>query len=376
MVSIRVGMKNSLKIIGALLVLSLSGQVYAANGTGASNPGAGVADGYSEAGTRAAEFLTIPVGSRGVAMGGAYGAAADEVSAVWWNPAGLAFVGESQVLLSVYDLPLDVQYTFGAAALPLVDGRLVLGGFLGVLSVGEQEITTVTQPQGTGVTFDSYSLQGGISAAWNFSDRFSAGVNVKLVHESIAENTQSTLAFDLGTNYHTVFMDRKISLAFFIRNLGGNLTYDGEDLKTTLPAEEIYPGENIARQDRDADLRAGTYKLPTSFHISLAYDLLKDENIRWLAVGEFSQNNNMPASCQLGTELTRKLNNKASAALRCGWDFRRDEVDLRGSDKLRGLSAGGGINYDLFSFTAMIDYAYRNWGRLNATHQFSLGIAF
>ena len=369
-------MRKNLKIISTLLVLAVTGGLQAAGGTGASNPGAGVADGYSEAGTRAAEFLTIPVGSRGVAMGGAYGAAADEVSAVWWNPAGLASVGESQVLLSVYDLPLDVQYTYGAAALPFVDGRLVLGGFLGVLLVGEQEITTVTQPQGTGVTFDSYSLQGGMSAAWNFSDRFSAGANVKLVHESIAENTQSTMAFDIGTNYHTMFMERKICLAFFIRNLGGNLTYKGESLKATLPAEELYPGENLARQDREADLRAGTYKLPTSFHISLAYDLLKDENIRWLACGEFAQNNNMPASCQLGTEFARKLNNRASAALRCGWDFRRDEVDLRGADRLRGLSAGGGISYDLFSFTAIIDYAYRNWGRLNATHLFSLGIAF
>ena len=85
---------------------------------------------------------------------------------------GWLLLVRSQVLLSVYDLPLGVKYTYGAAALPFVDGRLVLGGFLGVLSVGEQEITTVTQPQGTGVTFDSYSLQGGMSAAWKLLGPF------------------------------------------------------------------------------------------------------------------------------------------------------------------------------------------------------------
>ena len=68
-------MIKSLKIISTLLVLAVAGSLQAASGTGASNPGAGVDAGYSEAGTRAAEFLTIPVGSRGVAMGSAYGAA-------------------------------------------------------------------------------------------------------------------------------------------------------------------------------------------------------------------------------------------------------------------------------------------------------------
>ena len=41
-------------------------------------------------GTAAAEFLNIPVGPRATAMGGAFGAIADDLSAVYWNPAGLA----------------------------------------------------------------------------------------------------------------------------------------------------------------------------------------------------------------------------------------------------------------------------------------------
>jgi hypothetical protein len=253
---------------------------------------------------------------------------------------------------------------------------MVLGGLMGVLTMGEQEITTVAQPGGTGATFGSYSMQAGASLAWNFSDRACAGVNVKSIHEDIAGNTQNTIAFDIGTNYHTVFLGREIRLAFLIRNIGGNMSYTGNGLKIGVAPEDIYPGSNIARQDREALRRATSYKLPTSFHIGISYVLHQDESNTWLAAGEMNQNNNMPVSWSLGTELNHSVGDKVSAALRAGWEFRRDEIGLSGSDNLRGLSAGGGIGYDFLLFRGRIDYAWRNWGRLNSVHLVSLGISF
>ncbi|HLA40822.1 MAG TPA: PorV/PorQ family protein, partial [Candidatus Glassbacteria bacterium] len=311
-----------------------------------------------------------------VALGGAYGALADDISAVWWNPAGLGFLTDRQVFLTVANQPLDVTYTYAAAASPFGGGKFVMGGFMGILSLGEQEITTVTQPAGTGATFGAYSLQSGGSFAWNFSDRASAGINVKLVHEDIAGNTQSTIAFDLGTNYHANLAGREIRVAFMIRNLGGNLAYSGNSLKITTGPEEIYPGHNIARKNRNALRRATGFKLPTSFHMSLSYALQHSSASNWLAAAEVNQNNNMPVSYSLGTELARRLGKNSSAALRAGWEFRGDETSLSGTDRLRGLSAGGGIGYDFILFHGSIDYAYRNWGRLTASHLFSLGISF
>ena len=43
-------------------------------------------------GVRAAEFLEIPVGARGIGMGSAYSAVTDDISSIWWNPAGLGFL--------------------------------------------------------------------------------------------------------------------------------------------------------------------------------------------------------------------------------------------------------------------------------------------
>ena len=41
-------------------------------------------------GLAGAQFLTIEQGARGLGMGGAFSSVADDASALWWNPAGLA----------------------------------------------------------------------------------------------------------------------------------------------------------------------------------------------------------------------------------------------------------------------------------------------
>ncbi len=183
-------------------------------------------------------------------------------------------------------------------------------------------------------------------------------------------------AFDLGTNYHADFLGREIRLAFLIRNIGGNMAFSGNGLKISVKPEDLYPGNDIARQDREAVRRATRFKLPTSFHIGLAYTIHTSDLHNWLAAVEFSQNNNMPTSYSLGSELSRKIGKNATAAMRAGWEFRGDELDLSGTERLRGLSAGGGIAYDFIAFKGSIDYAYRNWGRLKSSHLFSLSIAF
>jgi len=47
----------------------------------------------SKVGTTAAPFLSIEVGSRAIGMGGAFVALANDASALYWNPAGLARMG-------------------------------------------------------------------------------------------------------------------------------------------------------------------------------------------------------------------------------------------------------------------------------------------
>lgn len=361
-----------LLLIGAALF-----QAFPANAaTGAGNPGAGRVKGLSGVGTRAAEFLTIPVGPRGVAMGGAFSAAADDISAIYWNPAGLGFLDKKEIFLTVIERPLDIRYSYGAVAVPLWDQRLVLGAFLSVLNSGDQEITTETQPEGTGAFYSAYSLSAGGAVSYNFSDRFSAGLVIKNVHEDIFGLTQDAIAFDLGTNYHEELFGVPVRLAFTLTNLGTNMRFGGDKLGIETPPEDIYPGADVGRLPRQGRRATHAFPLPTSFRIGLSAEPLRSEENRLTTAFEVSENSNQPMSLALGTELSRKVGVKGVASLRFGWCVQQDETGLTGAERLRGLSAGGGYSYRLYKLHIRSDYAYRNLGILSGNHTYSLSFQF
>ncbi len=81
-------------------------------------------------------------------------------------------------------------------------------------------------------------------------------------------------------------------------------------------------------------------------------------------------------SLALGTELSLTVGGKGVASLRFGWGFQQDETGLSGSERLRGLSAGGGYSYRLYKLNIRADYAYRNLGLLSANHTYSLSFGF
>ena len=51
-------------------------------------------------------------------------------------------------------------------------------------------------------------------------------------------------------------------------------------------------------------------------------------------------------------------------------------VGLTGSERLRGLSAGGGYAYRLYNLTIRADYAYRDLGIIGGNHTYSLSFGF
>jgi len=353
----------------------------AGTAVGVANPLRGRVEGFSNVGNRAAEFLTIPVGARGIAMGNAFIAQADDISAIYWNPAGLGFIEGPQAFFSHVDMPLDFSLDYAAAALPLMDGQLILGGFFGIMNIGEEEITTVERPDGTGAYYDGYSVQFGGTIAYNFMDRFSAGLSVKAVREAIFEMNSDALAFDMGTNYHTELFERPVRVSFVITNLGTNMQFAGDKLFIKIKPQEIYSdrlqegaaNRMFPRDFRQANYRTSPFNLPTAFMAGMSMDMYEAENTRWTVAGQFAENNFMPASYAFGTELTHALHEKFTGALRWGWNVERDEVDLENGDRLRGMSFGGGVEAKLYMDTRIsIDYAYRDMGRLTQNHVFTL----
>jgi hypothetical protein len=105
--------------------------------------------------------------------------------------------------------------------------------------------------------------------------------------------------------------------------------------------------------------------------------------------GEFWNPNNQEEVFALGAEFQRDLalagggtegseGRNATVSLRGGWFFQQDEIDLgdsaNDSDSLRGLSLGAGLSYDFGMFSAGLDYAYRDLGRITQNNLFSVSV--
>jgi hypothetical protein len=72
----------------------------------------------------AGEFMALGAGARALGMGGAFGAVADDASAVYWNPAGIAGIEKRQALaMHAEQFGNLVNYNFGSYVQPtrLVD---------------------------------------------------------------------------------------------------------------------------------------------------------------------------------------------------------------------------------------------------------------
>ena len=73
-------------------------------------------------GTTAAEFLLFGAGARGTALGGAYSAIANDASALYYNPAGIALASRSNALIGTYDYVANTRYSWGGVMFPFSGG--------------------------------------------------------------------------------------------------------------------------------------------------------------------------------------------------------------------------------------------------------------
>ena len=142
--------------------------------------------GQAKVGTTGAQFLELEVSSRAMGMGGAFTAVADDISAVYYNPAGLTSLYGREAAFTYISMPADVGFGFGAIGLPLES----IGGFLGIsayaLTSGEIIETTWErgEQEGTGRTFGYNDFAVGVSYGRYLTDRFSVGFSVKFLRES------------------------------------------------------------------------------------------------------------------------------------------------------------------------------------------------
>src|SRR4030066_1696025 len=96
--------------------------------------------GVKKAGTSAAKFLSIGVGPRANAMGGAFTSLANDASAMYWNPAGIALIDQYQAIFTYTKLFADINLNYFGIVIP-ADEFGSFGVSVTALNYGEMDVT-------------------------------------------------------------------------------------------------------------------------------------------------------------------------------------------------------------------------------------------
>jgi outer membrane protein OmpA-like peptidoglycan-associated protein len=289
-------------------------------------------------GTTAGAFLKISVGPRAVAMGEAYAGLADDVNAIYWNPAGLAQLSAPEVTaMHVFWLE-DIYFDHVAAALPWLNG--VIGGSLVYLNAGELVRADAGDTPDDPARGSFSAADAGFTAGYglHLSEHMLLGANVLLFTETI--DAQATLgwAVDLGFLY---------SLPWPGVRLGGVVQHLG-------PATSL--GEEY-------------YRLPINFKVGVAY-------LPWEEVAltlDYNQLLEQHGKIGLGAEYVFA----DTLAVRAGYAY-QEKIDPAevysdyGSQAVAGVTAGLGLRYAALR----IDYAFVPYGFFGSTHRVSLTYQF
>jgi hypothetical protein len=339
-------------------------------------------------GSTAAEFLLLGAGARGTALGSSFAAIATDISALYYNPAGVALLPRAGLMLGTYDYVAETRYSWGGVAFPISGGSRTIGFQLGTFGFGDQPVYTEEQPDGTGATYSVNQTFVGATFAQNFSDRFSAGLTAKYVNDRLGTVSGSAFAVDFGTNFHAKLGNHPVNFSFVLSNLGSNLTYSGTGLQGEVDREPIAGEDETPTLPQQANLLTKDYGLPTTFRVGLAYEAISRDNSRLTFLGDFSQPNNNTPGFAFGSEwMSSNLGgSKFGFALRGSYTYTgANNVDptdlptaLNDEENLQGLAFGGGLQYGQSSegFSLGLDYAYKYLGVLGPTNFFSFTLGW
>lgn len=324
-------------------------------------------------GTTTANFLEIGYGSAGSAMGDAYVSVAKDLSAQYWNPAGLAFMEQNEAQFLRQPWIADIASTFAGVGLVLPEiGTLGLGFYH--IDFGEQEVTTVRQQEGTGEMFTANDFALALSYSRRLTHWFAFGATAKYVSSQIWHSNASAMAVDLGVMINTDFFsmtgerENGMSIGMSISNYGTRMKYNGTDLINPI---DILPTEKGNFKDTPGQFRLDQWELPLIFRLGVSIQPIVADRSRLILSADALHPNNNSESVNLGAQYYYKIPGAGTFYLRGGYKA------LFMNESEYGLTLGGGAEIRMMHNVALqVDYAYRGIGILGQAHSYSFGVKF
>jgi len=259
--------------------------------------------------------LEVRQSARAMGMGGAFTSVADDVNAVWWNPAGLNNMKGLEATFTYSQWFVDTNFNAGAIAGG--HGPHAFAVNFMSFNVGDIAERTILQPQGTGRILDVGAVAVGAAYAYRFTDKMSFGLRVHWARENMDLVDYSTVNVDFGTMFHTGFQN--LRLAMTMRNFGRDTKIEVEDFEQPLnfnlaAAAEVYG------------------KKKDSFYVTGAFEMSFSIN--------YEERYHLGGEAWLGNLL----------ALRAGYMFNYDVF---------GFTAGGGVRVPVVGRDISVDFAWQ-----------------
>lgn len=296
-------------------------------------------------------FLDIPVGPRATGMGNAYICVGNDANAVFWNPAGIAFVSNREVVGNHTIWIADIKQHSGAFAFNFKKYGVFAISFITMdygKMIGTRVAFTEEGYENIG-DFSPSEFVVGIAYARQVTDKFSFGVHGKYVNQDLRKsltgymiadthtvnNRITEFAFDFGTIFYTGFKDLRIAMS--TRNFSREVSY-----------------------------RMESFPMPLTFSFGAAMDILSLFNVEGhsltLAIDAIHPRD-YPERINSGVEYWFG----EIFAIRAGYKFITDE---------EGFTVGVGFKQGIGNVKFNIDYSFNEFGLFDPVHMISIGTLF
>ncbi len=309
--------------------------------------------GGQRVGTSVFTFLKIGVSARAAGMSEAVVALNQDAASIYYNPAAVAQFSQTEFSASHIEWPADINYDYFSVARHLFK-RHYLGFSAGILHMEPMLETTEYLPHGTGNYFTYQDQFIGLTYGARMTDRFSFGLTVKQVKETLAEFSMDAFLIDLGTFYWTGYRNLRFSAA---------LSHFGAQTKPDGAFSKKYLDRNTGLEVIDSTASFTEFSPPAVFRVGAAMTLLESSIGDLTASLQLDHPVDNSETVALGAEYTLfKI-----ISFRGGYKLNRDEEDY---------SLGIGLFVPAGPVKLRVDYAYTRFNYLSNPSRLTIGMSF
>lgn len=229
---------------------------------------------------RGAGFATLKWagGARAAGMGMAFTALADDGTASFWNPAGLARLDEAHGVISLHRWFSDVQSEF--LSIGWSRKRHGFGAHVLYTRVGDIELRETATPEPLAV-FSAYELVIGFSYSLRISAALSFGLTAKTLYEKIGVDDVWGLAGDVGLLW--THGTGGLRLGWVLQNAGRTGRFNRERIKLPLTSRLGAAMPFRAIGARWLAAVEGVAEKDAPFHIHAGFEVFWDSGLMFRA---------------------------------------------------------------------------------------------